>query len=86
VHSPLQMPEEEQQGGATAEIEEQFETAGICERRDEQINLLSITADPNFMNRYVTLLMDIVFQSIEEIINIETHQIQENEGYLMVKG
>ncbi|CAF1539890.1 unnamed protein product, partial [Didymodactylos carnosus] len=56
VHIPLEEPEGEQQQGEEESLDEHFETAVMCERDGEQINLLSIEADQNYMNLYVTFM------------------------------
>ncbi|CAF1095890.1 unnamed protein product, partial [Didymodactylos carnosus] len=56
VHIPLEEPEGEQQQGEEESLDEHFEIAVMCERDGEQINLLSIEADQNYMNLYVTFM------------------------------
>ncbi|CAF1289831.1 unnamed protein product [Didymodactylos carnosus] len=79
IHIPLEQPEGEPEQEGQETSEEKFETAVFCERGGEQINLLTLEADSNYMNLYVTMMMDVVYANAEEIIHLETFGIQQNK-------
>ncbi|CAF0931337.1 unnamed protein product [Didymodactylos carnosus] len=86
VHIPLQVPEREEEEVRQDNSEESFESVLVYEREDESINLLSLEADINYLNLFVTLLMDVIYKNADEVINLDPSTIAQDQGYQLIKG